>query len=423
MLNIQEIDPAELRVWEENPRTNDHAVDAVAKSVENFGFNVPILCDQNKNIIAGHTRWKAARQLGLNAVPVIQLEMTENQRKAFAVADNKTAEIADWDMPKLRDVFAELQKEDFDLQDLGFSDADLRRILLENGRDEDNILAVSCEPRTKADDLWVLGRHRLLCGDASKSEDLQFLIGDIQIDHIFGGPPYFNLREYIQWESFQDYMFDMRGILKCCYNKINEGGVIVWNICSLSSQHLDLTSHHSLAMQEVGFRYIDTIIWMKSGANFSVLRNAHIARNRIYYPTFQWEALLVFQKPGPMPKMTRDGMRYMSNFQSNVWEIASVQNRQEIFGHPDVCPVELPYRSIQAYTSGDAVIFEPFGGSGTTLIAAEKAGRRAFVMERMPSYCDIIIHRWEILSGQKAIRIENDFSSNETDDNAPISKL
>ncbi len=129
MLATEEIDVQKLRPWDSNPRKNDHAVDAVARSIETFGFNVPILCDQQFMIIAGHTRWKAAKKLGMAAVPVIRLTMTESQRKAFAVADNKTAEIADWDFPKLREVLEELQSEDADLASLGYSGAELRALL------------------------------------------------------------------------------------------------------------------------------------------------------------------------------------------------------------------------------------------------------------------------------------------------------
>jgi len=268
MLQIEEFSPLDLHPWEQNPRINDHAVDVVAKSIEAFGFNVPILCDQNMTIIAGHTRWKAATKLGLQKAPVIVLEMTDEQRKAFSVADNKTAEIADWDFPRLRDVLKELQSEDFDLHNLGFSDADLRRILLQAEVDEDDVPSVPAERQTCYGDLWALGPHRLLCGDARNSNDVNRLINGEKILHVFGGPPYFNLREYIQWDSFQGYMTDMHVIMKNCHDVMAEGAVIVWNIGNLSSQHLDLTSHHSLALEKVGFRYVDTIIWLKTGANF-----------------------------------------------------------------------------------------------------------------------------------------------------------
>jgi len=129
MLQVREVELSQLTPWEDNPRLNDQAVDTVARSIRAFGFNVPILCDRSLMIIAGHTRWKAARELGLETVPTIILEMTDSERRAFSVADNKTAEIVDWDFPKLRDILDELSSEDVDLENLGFSDAELAAIL------------------------------------------------------------------------------------------------------------------------------------------------------------------------------------------------------------------------------------------------------------------------------------------------------
>ena len=128
-MEVQQIKTDWLKPWADNPRVNDHAVDAVAQSISAFGFNVPILCDQNLTIVAGHTRWKAARKLGLQTVPVIVLEMTDAQRRAFAVADNKTGEVARWDFPKLEQVLTQLQSEKLDLRSLGFPDAELLALL------------------------------------------------------------------------------------------------------------------------------------------------------------------------------------------------------------------------------------------------------------------------------------------------------
>ena len=393
----------ELKPWERNPRINDHAVEAVAKSIETFGFNVPILCDQNMTIIAGHTRHKAALKIGLEKVPVIMLEMNDTQRKAFAIADNKVGKIAVWDNCKLKETIVELLSEELDLKSLGFSEQEVRNLLFTSEVDENDIPNRQSNSVVKKGQIWKLGNHRLLCGNSCNPDEINLLLGKSKIDHVFGGPPYFNLRQYIQWNSFEDYLVDIRKVIGNVFQHICDGSIVTWNIGNLSSQHLDLTSHHSLIFDKAGYKYIDTIIWLKSGANFTVMRNAHIAKNGIYYPTFQWEALLVFQKPGNMPRMSSEGKKYMSEFQSNVWEIPSVRNREREFGHPDVCPVEIPYRSIQAYTDENATIFEPFGGSGTTLIAAEKAGRQSFIMERNPQYCDIIIRRWEDFTGKKAI--------------------
>ena len=159
MLKFEEIEISDLHPWEDNPRLNDCAVDAVAKSIRSFGFNVPILCDQNRTIVAGHTRWKAAQKLGMKRVPVITIKLTDAQRKAFSVADNKTAEIADWDFPKLRDVLEELRCEDIELGDIGFSEEELRRLFGKEVLDENEIPEVGIEPVTKTGDLYAMGEH------------------------------------------------------------------------------------------------------------------------------------------------------------------------------------------------------------------------------------------------------------------------
>ena len=165
MLRVCDLELSKLKPWKDNPRLNDQAVDSVVRSIRTFGFNVPILCDQNLTIIAGHTRWKAAKELGLEAVPAIVLEMTGNQRRAFSLADNKTAEIADWDFPRLRELLEELSSEDFDLSDIGFSEAELVAILADQqepdwtefeqrlsarGNDAYALLPVKVPPEAKA---------------------------------------------------------------------------------------------------------------------------------------------------------------------------------------------------------------------------------------------------------------------------------
>jgi len=408
MLQIQDIEIGELQPWEDNPRRNDHAVEAVAESIRSFGFNVPILCDQNLLIIAGHTRWKAAKKLGMLKVPVIQIEMGDAKRRAFAIADNKTAEIAEWDFPKLREVLEELRSEEMDIKSLGFSDEELRRFMF-NEDDEENVLPEVNEtsPITQPGALYLLGNHRLLCGDSRNQDNVVLLAEGHTVNHVFGGPPYFNQRIYSHWDEYETYLEDMRKIIQNCYSVLKDGGVCVWNIANGCSTHHDHVSHHSRLFEESGFQYLDNIIWKKTGANYAIPRNFHIQRNSCYYPALEWEALLVYQKPGDMPKMTREGQDYMSKHHTDVWEIPAVTNQMEQYGHPAVCPVEIPYRSIQAYTGRSARVFEPFGGSGTTLIAAEKASRTAYVMEMNPHYCDLIVKRWEMLTGNKAARISS----------------
>lgn len=406
MLQVQEIELSKLHPWEDNPRRNEQAVDAVVESIRSFGFNVPILCDQNLTIIAGHTRWKAAQKLCMTKAPVIVIEMTDAQRRAFSIADNKTAEIADWDFPKLREVLEKLRSEDVDIESLGFSDEEIRRLLLDERADEDLVPQVSdASPVTQSGDLYILGNHRLFCGDSRDRQSVMLLTEEHLVDHIFGGPPYFNQREYSHWDEYQTYLDDMRRVIQNCHEILKDGAVCVWNIANGCSTHHDHVSYHSRLFEEIGFRYLDTIIWKKTGANYAIPRNFHILRNACYYPALEWEALLVYQKPGQIPKMTREGQGYMSKYHTDVWEVPAVTNQVERFGHPAVCPVEIPYRSIQAYTGSRASVFEPFGGSGTTLIAAEKTSRKAYVMELNPAYCDVIVKRWESLTGDEAVRV------------------
>jgi len=405
-LRVRETGLDELEPWQGSPRLNDHAVETVARSIRIFGFNVPILCDQKMRIVAGHTRFKAAQKLGMKSVPAIQLHMSDAQSRAFAIADNKTGEIASWDVPKLKEVLDELRVEDQDLGDLGFTEEELRRLLPEDDLDENEAPQPPDLPLTRPGDLWDLGPHRLLCGDSRVRADFEQLLQGDPVEHVFAGPPYFNQRSYASWRKYENYLRDMKKVMVNCHRALRDGGVVAWNIGSGSSTHHDHVGHHSLLLEETGYRYLDGIVWVKSGANYSIPRNCHIQRNRCYYPAFQWEAILVFQKPGRMPKMTPQGVAYMSAHHTNVWQVPAVVKQTETYGHPAVCPVEIPYRCIQAYTGADAIVLEPFGGSGTTLIAAEKASRRALLIERDPAYCDVAIKRWEDLVGKRAKKVK-----------------
>jgi hypothetical protein len=214
MKEVREIEVSNLKPWEDNPRINDHAVEHVAKSIQKFGFNVPILHDQNFTIIAGHTRWKAARQLGMTHVPAIMIAMDEVKRKAFFIADNKTAEIADWDDPKLREILRELAAEDIKLPDFGFMEEEVKRMMKEiwkrNGLDDDEIPEVQGAGEIQSGDLILLGDHRLLCGDSRDPTMVATLLNGEMVDHVFGGPPCFNQRGYAQWGDYQQNLADMR---------------------------------------------------------------------------------------------------------------------------------------------------------------------------------------------------------------------
>jgi DNA modification methylase len=404
-MQVVEADVDALKPWEDNPRINDHAVGPVAESIRTFGFNVPILCDQNMNIIAGHTRLKAAQQLGLEKVPVIVLDMTEKQRRAFSIADNKTAEIADWDFPKLRDLLDELRSEDFDLNSLGFSDTDLRRMLFKRkGQDEDDIPEATEAARVKPGQIYALGEHRLICGNACEKATTELLLQNQQIDMIITSPPRFNNRGMGDWECFESFCADMERCVRALSGHLTESGVVFWTSGNSGMISSNLACLYARLFENSGLEYVDTIAWVKPGIKFTSHRTDHISKNSLYYPAHQWEPILVYKKPGAMRKMLADGQKYMLNFQSDVWEINAVNSPGNEFAHPAVAPIELPYRALQAYSGQGHIIMDPFAGSGTTLIAAEEAGaeRKAYLIEINPAYCDLAIERWERYTGRHA---------------------
>ena len=402
MLQIREVAPSELYPWEQNPRVNDHAVAAVAKSIESFGFNVPILCDQNMAIIAGHTWWKAARKLGLASVPVIQLEMTDTQRKAFAVADNKTAEIADWDVPKLRSILCELESQ-IDLKAIGFTSQELQRIL-DAEIEEDFVPPPPEQVAIRTGDVFRLGRHWLVCGDATDQNVITKLLDGQQIDMVITSPPRFNNKGLGDWLSYEEYCRDMKRIVDGVAERLVEGGVVFWTAGNTSTVKASLTGLWVRLFEKAGLDFLESIAWVKPGASFSLKRQSHIWRNSLYYPAHQWDPLLVYRKPGSLKRMTRSSRDYMLDHQTDVWEIGNVTNPMTTCGHPTVAPVEIPYRAMQAYGGDHDVVVDPFAGSGTTLIAVEKCDseKTAFLVEINPIFCQIIINRWENFTGGTA---------------------
>ena len=400
-LRIEQIEVAQLVPWSGNPRKNTAAVQAVLRSVRRFGFNVPILCEDEYNIIAGHARLQAARDLGMTIVPTIILPLKGHERHAFSIADNRTAQIAEWDYMPLKELLHNIEGQEIELRDLGFHDADLRRLFAEDNRDEDEATKVPQKATSRTGDIFELDAHRVMCGDSADAEALRQLVAGENVEHVFAGPPCFNQRGLGNWETITAYNRDMETTMRSCKKLLADGAVLVWHIGNDSTEHRDLTAEHSRILSKTGFRYLDTLAYVKTTANYGTPRSKHIKQSGHYYPAFQWEALLVFQKPGDMPRMTPEGISYMTTYHSNVWEIVNAINT---FGHPAACPVEIPYRCLQAYTGAGATVLDPFGGSGTTLIAAEKAGRRAFLMEKNPAFCDVIVRRWENMTGRKGTR-------------------
>ena len=226
-LRIRHVDPAKLKPWEKNPRKLKYAVGPVAKSIKQFGFNVPILCNADLRVIAGHARLEAAKRLGMEKVPVAVLPLEGNDSELFAIAENKTGELADWDTPKLKEILDDLRSEECELGALGFSGHELRRLLSEEQDKENVIPEPSARSRTKFGTLWRLGRHRLLCGDSRHKKTFARLLGNTKVDHVFTSPPFLGKKSDFQSDSYAKHLRDMSKAILRCQERLRRGGILV----------------------------------------------------------------------------------------------------------------------------------------------------------------------------------------------------
>ncbi len=385
-----------LRPYERNPRTHSDAqVDQIAASMVEFGWTNPVLVDEQGGILAGHGRLLAARKLGLTEVPVIRFEhLSEAQKRAYLIADNQLALQAGWSEELLAAELAWLRDESFDLDVVGFDATELERLLAiadgEAGSDEaeDEVPEPPEEPVSKPGDLWVLGNHRLLCGDASVLADVERVLGGQLADMTFCDPPY-NV----------DYANTPKGKLRGKHRPImndNLGGGFEGflhdacvNILSvtkgasyvcMSSSELDTLQR---AFRIAGGRWSTFVIWAK---NTFTLGRADYQR--------QYEPILYGWRDGT------DHYWCGARDQGDVW-FFDKPVRNDL--HPTMKPVALVERAIRNSSKGRDIVLDPFGGSGSTLIACEKAGRQARLVELDPKYVDTIILRWQGFSGGAAV--------------------
>ena len=380
-----------------NPRKNDHAVDAVSAAIREFGFRVPIVAKSDGTVIDGHLRLKAAKKLGLETVPVLLGDdMTETQIKAFRLSVNKLAELAGWDDELLKLELTDLQDADFDLGLMGFSDEELDRLI--NGdaggglTDDDAVPETPKEPVSRPGDLWILGNHRLLCGDSTMLSDVEKLMVNELADMAFTDPPYNvdygnNAKDKMRGkdrrilndalgDGFYQFLYD------ACVNllMVTKGGCYV----AMSSSEL-----HTLqkAWLDAGGKWSTFIIWSK---NTFTLGRADYQR--------QYEPILYGWKQGA------DHFWCGDRDQSDIWNY----NKPRVNDlHPTMKPVELVERAIKNSSKSRDIVLDLFGGSGTTLIACEKTGRQARLMELDPKFVDVIVKRWEDYTGLQAVRSED----------------
>ena len=395
-LNITYRKVEDLIPYVNNSRKHsDQQVAQIAASIKEFGWTNPILVDKDKGIIAGHGRLMAARKLKMDDVPTIELShLSEAQKKALVIADNKLALNADWDTQILSLELSELQDIGFDLDILGFDANELNALLepeqVEGLTDEDAVPEVPEEPKTKLGDIYQLGNHRLMCGDSTSIADIERLCDGQLVDMWLTDPPYNVAYEgktkdalKIKNDSMDNDTF--RQFLRDSYvaaDVVMKPGAVfyIW--------HADSEGYNFRgAAKDAGWTVRQCLIWKKS---------VMVMGRQDYH--WRHEPCLYGWKEGAGHLWASDRK------QTTILEFDKPSRNGE---HPTMKPVELFSYQMLNNTKGGDMVLDSFGGSGTTMIAAEKHGRQSRLMELDPKYCDVIVKRWEDFTGKKAVLLSD----------------
>ncbi len=392
-MDVIELPLGQIIPYARNPRRNDKAVAAVAASIAEFGWRQPIVVDENMVVLAGHTRLEAARQLGLETAPVhVAKGLTEAQARAFRIMDNRSAQNAEWDEDLLGLELGDLLEAEFDLGLTGFTEDELNALLsgVEEAaaEDADEVPDAPEEPVSRPGDLWLLGPHRLLCGDATVATDVERLLGDSKANICFCDPPYNvdyaggvgaekagkdrRIRNDALGDDFGRFLHDA-----CALINAHIAGAVY--ICMSSSELHTLQK----AFTEAGGHWSTFVIWAKD--RFTLGRSDYQR---------QYEPILYGWPEGAKRRWcgARD--------QGDVWLIDRPAKNDL---HPTMKPVALVERALRNSSRVGDLVFDPFGGSGTTLIAAETSGRKAALLELDPKYVDVIVERWQRFTGRQAV--------------------
>ena len=401
-----------------NPRKNDEAVPKMAGVIKEFGFKVPLVIKSDGEIIDGHLRLKAAQKLGMTEVPVVLAdEWTPAQVKAFRLAVNRSAEWAEWDDELLKLELDDLKLEDFDLDLIGFDDYHIEDPA-EGLTDPDDVPDVQETPVTRDGDIWLLGRHRLMCGDSTDAGSVALLMDGQHAKMLFTSPPYSDLRLYHGGNLETDHLANFIPVYKphVDYQFVNLGIqikdralVLYWN-------------DYIQKANDAGYKLMAWLVWDKLSAG-------NIGQQKHFIPT-RHEFIFVFGEDAQklnktIPKQARsigenrkktkrnpDGtLEYhsvgdTSNTNKTIESVISLgsvatEGHKNIV-HPAMFPVKLPAMFITAMMKENEIVIEPFCGSGTTIIAAEQNARRCYAMELSPQYVDCAVRRWQDFTGQDA---------------------
>lgn len=395
----------ELIPYAKNARTHSESqVSQISASIIEFGFTNPVLVDGEKGIIAGHGRLMAAKKLGLKEVPVVILDhLSETQKKAYIIADNKLAENAGWNEEILANELADLKEENFNLDLIGFEDQELEKIFSslydnDDNQEKEEIPEAEEKPISKSGDIWLLGKHKVICGDSCFEKNYQLLLENELADMLFTDPPYNvdygnAMKDKVRGnnakilndnlgENFGKFLFDF------CKNALS----VTKGACYICMSSSEL---HTLQKSfiEAGGKWSTFIIWAKN----------HFTLGRADYQR-QYEPILYGWK------QSNDHYWCGDRNQGDVWYY-NKPNKSDL--HPTMKPVELCKRAVLNSSKTDDIVLDCFGGSGSTLIACEQTQRRCRMIELDSKYVDVIVKRWQNLTGLDATLLKTGESFNE----------
>jgi len=374
---VQEVTLSKLIPYVNNAKIHsEEQVTKIASSIREFGFVNPILIDKDFNVIAGHGRLMAAKKLDMENVPCLFIEgLSEAQRKAYILADNRLGELAEWDMELVVSELEQLKDMDFDFELTGF---ELPSFDEDSEIQEDSVPDVPEEPICKLGDLWELGEHRLICGDSTDVNVIDRLMDGVKADMVFTDPPYgYNYQSNMRTKSEKfDVLENDDKILDFFPNLLGRvnGFVMICTTWKVLDKWLPLFKQY--------FDLSNMIIWDKGGGGIGDLKHTF---------STDYEVILC----------ANNGEEIREKRIGSVWSIG--KDNANDYEHPTQKPVELSANAIRHTTDRGQVILDCFGGSGSTLIACEQLNRKCYMCELDPHYCDVIIQRWENLTGKKAV--------------------
>jgi DNA modification methylase len=375
---------SELIPYARNSRTHsDEQINQICSSIKEFGFTNPVIIDEDNGIIAGHGRVMAANKLKIKEVPCVQVSgWTEAQKKAYVIADNKLALNAGWDNEMLALEFEELKELDFDLELTGFSLDEIGELMpldkTEGLTDEDAVPELTEDPVSREGDIWILGEHRVMCGDSTDAGSVALLMDGQKADMVFTDPPYgvsYQSNMRTKTDKFDvlkndDVFLDIAPII----SEFSKGWVFVWTSWKVLTKWIDIFSSFGYPTNQV--------IWFKGGGGIGDLKKTFSS---------DYETALVWHR----------GSELVGKRIGSVWKVG--KDGATEYSHPTQKPVALAEEAIDKTVRSSKIVLDIFLGSGSTLIACEKTNRKCYGMELDPKYCDVIIKRWQEFTGKEAV--------------------